>query len=160
MFSSSDGLPAICLVPSNGSVLPLPADPTDLRWLRVEEYFQARSFAENTQKAYRRELKRFLGWVDRPWAEVTPRQLAQFKGYLQEQGLSANSVNRALTAVMSFFSWLRTSYPESHPTNPAAAVELLSVPLPPAQDLSEAQIAALDWALTQRGKQNRAIGLC
>ncbi|MGI0495595.1 hypothetical protein ACN4EG_27780, partial [Alkalinema pantanalense CENA528] len=76
MGSSSEGLPAIRLMGSQSTIPLRSSEPTDLRWLRVEEYFQARSLAENTQKAYRRELKRFLGWVDRPWAEVTPRQLA------------------------------------------------------------------------------------
>lgn len=57
MFSDSQGLPFIRLVTSNSQVSRPASSPTDLRWLRVEEYFQARSLADNTQKAYRRELK-------------------------------------------------------------------------------------------------------
>ncbi|MEI2577298.1 hypothetical protein [Scytonema sp. PRP1] len=60
MFSGSDGLPQVRLVASQAPVPSRLTGPTDLRWLRVEEYFQARSLADNTQKAYRRELKRFL----------------------------------------------------------------------------------------------------
>ena len=87
MLSDSDGLPIIRLVSSQTPIPFRSPQLSDLRWLRVEEYFQARSLANNTQKAYRRELKRFLAWTDRAWADLTPRQIAQFKAYLQGQKL-------------------------------------------------------------------------
>ncbi|NJR48205.1 MAG: tyrosine-type recombinase/integrase [Leptolyngbyaceae cyanobacterium CSU_1_3] len=152
MFSGSDGLPSIRLVASQSPVPSRSTGPTDLRWLRVEEYFQARSLADNTQKAYRRELKRFLTWTDRAWSDLTPRQIAQFKAYLQGQNLSANSVNRALTALMSFFDWFRAAYPEQIAHDPTTAVEMEQVPLPPARDLSEIEVAALYLALEERGE--------
>ena len=150
MRSDPEGLPAIRLVSSQGPSRS--KEPIELRWTRVEEYFQARSLAENTQKAYRRELKRFMSWTDRAWAEVTPRQVAQFKTYLQEQKLSKNSVNRALTALMSFFDWLRSAYPDQIVHDPTTAVEMERVPLPPAMDLSEIEVTALEMALGERGK--------
>ena len=137
MLSGSEGLPPIRLVSAQTSVPTRSTEPTDLRWLRVEEYFQARSLADNTQKAYRRELKRFLAWTDRAWSDLTPRQIAQFKAYLQGQNLSPNSINRALTALMSFFDWFRAAYPEQIAHDPTTAVEMERVPLPPARDLSE-----------------------
>lgn len=150
MFSDSEGLPPIRLVSAQTSVPPRSTEPTDLRWLRVEEYFQARSLADNTQKAYRRELKRFLAWTDRAWSDLTPRQIAQFKAYLQGQNLSPNSINRALTALMSFFAWFRAAYPEQIAHDPTTAVEMERVPLPPARDLSEIELAALYLALEER----------
>jgi integrase/recombinase XerD len=150
MFSGSEGLPPIRLVSTQTSVSTRSTEPTDLRWLRVEEYFQARSLADNTQKAYRRELKRFLAWTDRAWADLTPRQIAQFKVYLQGQDLSKNSINRALTALMSFFDWFRAAYPEQIVHDPTTAVEMERVPLPPARDLSEIEVAALYMALEKR----------
>jgi len=152
MFSGSEGLPPIRLVASQTPLPPRSTDSTDLRWLRVEEYFQARSLADNTQKAYRRELKRFLAWTDRAWSDLTPRQIAQFKTYLQEQNLSKNSVNRALTALMSFFEWFRAAYPEQIAHDPTTAVEMERVPLPPARDLSEVEVTALYLALEERGE--------
>ena len=152
MFSGSDGLPSIRLVASQAPLPSRSTEPTDLRWLRVEEYFQARSLADNTQKAYRRELKRFLAWTDRAWSDLTPRQIAQFKTYLQGQNLSANSINRALTALMSFFEWFRLAYPEQIAHDPTIAVEMERVPLPPARDLSEIEVAALYLALEERGE--------
>lgn len=35
-----------------------------------------------------------------------PQQIAQFKFYLLEKGLSATAVNRALATLKSFFGWL------------------------------------------------------
>jgi integrase/recombinase XerD len=150
--SESDGLPPIRLVSPDSPRPPRCQEPIDLRWLRVEEFFQARSLADNTQKAYRRELKRFLTWADRAWSDLTPRQIAQFKAYLQGQNLSKNSVNRALTALMSFFDWFRAAYPEQIAHDPTTAVEMERVPLPPAKDLSEVEIAALYLALEERGE--------
>ncbi|NJL36203.1 MAG: tyrosine-type recombinase/integrase [Leptolyngbyaceae cyanobacterium SM1_4_3] len=152
MFSGSDGLPSIRLVASQSPVPSRSTGPTDLRWLRVEEYFQARSLADNTQKAYRRELKRFLTWTDRAWSDLTPRQIAQFKAYLQGQNLSPNSINRALTALMSFFDWFRAAYPEQIAHDPTTAVEMERVPLPPARDLSAIEVTALYLALEERGE--------
>jgi integrase/recombinase XerD len=152
MFSGSEGLPAIRLVSAQTPVPPRSTEPTDLRWLRVEEFLQARSLAENTQKAYRRELKRFLAWTDRAWSDLTPRQIAQFKTYLQTQNLSPNSINRALTALMSFFDWFRVAYPEQIAHDPTSSVEMERLPLPPAKDLSEIEVAALYLALEERGE--------
>jgi hypothetical protein len=87
-----------------GTSQAIASHPIDLRRLKVEEYFKARSLAPNTQRAYRHELERFLTWTDKTWSDLTPRQVAQFKHHLQEQGLAPPSINRALTAVMSFFN--------------------------------------------------------
>lgn len=149
--SELDGLPPIRLM-SPAALISSRREPIDLRWLRVEEYFQARSLADNTQKAYRRELRRFLTWTERAWSDITPRQIAQFKAYLQEQNLSKNSINRALTALMSFFDWFRAAYPEQIAHDPTIAVKMERVPLPSAQDLSAIEIAALYLALEKRGE--------
>jgi integrase/recombinase XerD len=150
MVSGADGLPQIRLI-STATPLPLRSSPpSELRWLRVEEFFQARSLAPNTQKAYRRELKRFLDWTDRAWSDLTPRQIAQFKAYLHGKNLSPNSINRALTALMSFFDWFRAAYPDQISHDPTTAVEMERVPLPPARDLSEIEVAALYAALEER----------
>ena len=92
--------------------------PTDLRELRVEEFLKARSLSANSQKAYKRELSRFLEWTDRSFSEVTPRQIAQFKAHLLEQGLAVTSVNRALATLKSFFKWLQQAYPDLIESNP------------------------------------------
>ena len=156
----SQGLPTLRLIVGETKVEVRSPALVDLREVRVTEFLQSRSLAANTEKAYRRELAKFLGWTDRPWAEITPRHLAQYKGHLKQQGLSANSINRALAGLMSFFDWFRTAYPEQMPHDPTTAVELERVPLPPAQDLSEVQVAALYLVVEERGersKRDRAV---
>ena len=148
----ADSLPPIRLISIDSAPAPqqLPAPPQDLRVLRVEEFLKARSLSANSQKAYRRELTRFLEWTDRPFADITPRQIAQFKFHLLEQGLTATSVNRALATLKSFFSWLMKAYPELRQHNPTEPVLLEKVPLPPARDLSPEEVAALVEALEYR----------
>ncbi|MBW4661426.1 MAG: hypothetical protein KME15_22355 [Drouetiella hepatica Uher 2000/2452] len=57
MLSNSDGLPIIRLISSQASVPARSPQPSDLRWLRVEEYFQARSLFKNSQNAYWQDLR-------------------------------------------------------------------------------------------------------
>jgi integrase/recombinase XerD len=151
-MAESEKLPLIRVVMTKAARSGRSPVPIDWRWKWVEEFLQARSLAANTQKAYRQELKRFLAWTDRAWTDITPRQIAQFKGYLQAQRLAPSSINRALTALMSFFDWLRLAYPEQLTQNPTAAVEMEPLPLPPARDLSEMEVGALYLALEERGE--------
>jgi integrase/recombinase XerD len=134
----ADPLPPIRLINFDSAPSPqqLPTPPQDLRFLRVEEFLLARSLSANSQRAYKRELTRFLQWADRSLADVTPRQIAQFKFHLLEQGLTATSVNRALATLKNFFSWLMKAYPDLKQHNPTEPVLLEKVPLPPARDLS------------------------
>ena len=50
--------------------------PTDLRWLRVSEFFNAKALAPNTKKAYSLELKRFFDWTDKTWNNINSRRSA------------------------------------------------------------------------------------
>jgi integrase/recombinase XerD len=122
-----------------------------LRQLRVDEFLQARSLSSNSQRAYRRELQRFLSWTDQPWATVTARQLAQYKTHLHQQQLAPTSINRALASLKSFYRWLQKAHPAEVPLNPAEAISFETVPLPPARDLLESEVDALYAALEQRG---------
>ena len=148
-----NALPPIRLIsfPPSSTPQQLPPAPTDMRKLRVEEFLKARSLSANSQKAYRRELGQFLTWTERSFAEITPRQIAQFKAHLLEKGLAVTSVNRALATLKSFFKWLHQAYPELIESNPTPAVSMEKVPLPPARDLSPQEIAALHDALKYRG---------
>ncbi len=123
--------------------------PTDLRLLRVEEFLKARALAPNTQKAYRRELERFLVWTDKPWNQISPRHVVRYKEGLQDS-LAESSVNRALSALKSFFGWLVQAYPDALAADPTQAVSLNKLPSPPASDLSDREVEALQQALLQR----------
>ncbi|MDV3002820.1 MAG: Tyrosine recombinase XerC (plasmid) [Chroococcopsis gigantea SAG 12.99] len=103
--------------------------PTDLRYVRVEEFLKARALSDNTQKAYRRELHRFLDWKDLPWGNITPRHITLYKEYLRST-LTDSSLNRALSALKSFFDWLGRTYPDVLPLDPTKTVSLNKLPSP------------------------------
>lgn len=150
--SSSPRLPTA--VPASG------ASPIDLRSLRVEEFLKARSLCANSKTAYRRELRRFLAWTERPISQITPRQIVQYKAYLEES-LAESSINRALSALKSFFGWLIEAYPDSLSTNPTKAVALNKLSSPPAFDLSDFEVEALVTAIAQlpEARQKRDAAL-
>ncbi len=134
--------------------------PVDLRSVRVDEFMGARSLALNTQKAYRRELNRFLNWTDKPLAEVNSRLMVKYKEHLVKS-LAPASVNRALSAVSSFFDWLVLAYPDTIDTNPVKPVSQLKLPSPKARDLSSNAVELLLKAVDSRSiatqKRDRAI---
>ena len=126
--------------------------PPDLRWQGIDEFLKAKAMAANTQKAYRRELRRFLGWCDKPWSQVTLKDMTKFKTYLVKQGLQASSRNRALAALKSFFGWFARAYPVEGSQIPTAVMSLEQLPELPPFDLTEDEIHALRAAISQRGR--------
>ena len=126
------------------------SQPTDLRKVRVEEFLKARSLSANSQKAYRRELYRFLDWSKLAWSEINPRHITKYKEYLHST-LAASSVNRALAALKSFFGWFKETYRDALVgDDPTKTVSLNKLPSPPARDLTDREVAALHTALLER----------
>ncbi|PSB46528.1 integrase [Cyanosarcina cf. burmensis CCALA 770] len=123
----------------------------DIRLGWIEQYIRANNLAKNTQKTYRLELERFAAWSNKAWADVTPRDIARFKHYLMTEcktragkPLMPASVNQALAALKSFYSWFRSSgYMDLTAVLPTAAVkfEKLGKPLP--KNLSDEQMQAI-----------------
>ncbi len=120
--------------------------PTDLQSLRVEEFLATKALSPNSQRAYRRELLAFLTIVNKPFAFIQSRHIVQYKVQLTEK-LAPSSVNRALSAISSFFDWLEQAYGNPNPT---LTIRQHKLPLPPAQDLTEAELEALLTALENR----------
>ncbi|MBD2307811.1 tyrosine-type recombinase/integrase [Chroococcidiopsis sp. FACHB-1243] len=139
--------------------------PRDLRWLRVEEFFHARTIAPNTKKAYERELRRFVDWTDKAWNDITGRDVANYKHDLEtcatdngKQQRSLSTVAVAMTALKSFFKWMAASYYINE--NPTVAVTIPPQKKPQPQHLSDAEVEALYEALSYRGEmqlRDRAI---
>ncbi len=138
---------------------------TDFRWLRVEEFFQAKAIAPNTKKAYERELRRFIRWTDKAWYDINSRDIANYKRYLEElkndkgkPQLSPATVAAALTTLKSFFKWLVTSHYIN--ANPTVAVSIPPQKKPQPQHLEDDEVEALYDALEYRGEmqlRDRAI---
>ena len=160
-MDSSREIPPVNLIPLSGNRQVKAAKPAaDLRWLGIDEFLKAKSLTPNTDKAYRRELRRFLEWCEKPWSEVTIKDLTKYKSYLIEQGLQASSRNRALASLKSFFGWFAKAYPVEGGQLPTSAVSLEKLPELPPFDLSSDEIEALKEALEYRGvsqERDRAL---
>lgn len=149
-------VPKVIVLEPGGGHRQNPTKSADLRSVRVEEFFRARELAPNTRKAYGRELRRFMGWTDKHWQEVTHKDLDRYKEYLQTQPTAsggkptAATINRALAALQSFFKWLTAK--DYIPRNPTLTLEKPKAdPLVP-QELKPSEVEALYTALAYRGE--------
>jgi integrase/recombinase XerD len=125
---------------------------------RVEQFLQSKALALKSQREYRRELKRFARWSGKDWEHVTGQDVAAFKGWLHEQGLSKASVAQAIAALKSFFTWLVAA--QLLAENPTLAVRIPTPTPPPALHFTEEQMQALWAALEFRTRtycRDRAI---
>jgi len=138
--------------------------PTELGWQRVEEFLRVRELAENSKKAYERQLRQFYEWVQKPWQSVTHRDIDRYKFHLKalpsKRGgsLSPATINQSLNALRSFFKWLTVKDYISR--NPTLTLEPLKVPPRQPQDLGGEEVTALTDALSYRGEsegRDRAI---
>jgi len=134
-----------------------PSDPADLRLDRVRTFLDSSNLTKNTGRAYWKELERFTHWNNKAWADVTPRDIANFKRYLIDEcktpkgkPLMPASVNQAITALKSFYRWYQLSgYLDYTAVLPTAAIkfEKLGKPLP--KHLSSEQMAAIAAVVSQ-----------
>jgi integrase/recombinase XerD len=71
------------------------------------DYLQVEcGLANNTRKAYRRDLTRFLGYFPDSLSSLTARRIEGFMRYCRDQGLAVSSSARALAAVRTFCKYL------------------------------------------------------
>ena len=71
------------------------------------DYLQVEcGLAVNTRKAYRRDLTRFLGYLNAPLETLTPRRVEGFMRHCRDAGLAVSSSARALAAVRTFCKYL------------------------------------------------------
>lgn len=133
--------------------------PTDLRSRYINDFLVSRHLAANTQKAYTKELNRFLTWSNLPLPEIGTKQIVQFKQYLEtDRHLKSASINRAIAAIASFYNWLIQAYPDQYSHNPTQAIDFASIPAPIAQDLSESEVMRL-WHVVANSQSSDSIQL-
>lgn len=75
-------------------------------------------YSQHTITGYEHELARFLDSLSYDLLTVKPHHITQFVGKLRQQGLSAKSVQRSLSAVRSLYEYLIDQHGLA--TNPAA----------------------------------------
>lgn len=76
-----------------------------LNYLLIE-----RGVAQNTLEAYGRDLRRYLSFIGQKglshFGEATPEIIVEYLVMIKNEGLSANSMNRALAALRGFYKYL------------------------------------------------------
>lgn len=92
-----------------------PAIAAYLEYLRVEK-----QYSPHTLKAYHRELSRFQATLRVPVTSVQAHHINDFLAVLKRQQLSANSIQRALSAVRGLFNRLLAT--KQIAANPAVLV--------------------------------------
>ena len=130
-------------------------NPPDLRHWQIEEFLRQTGKAENTQRSYRGQLKRFAAWCDRSWTDVTPSDLGKYRRDLKLQGLKPASVNHAVNTLKSFYHWLRRSngYPMNQPL-PTDAIDLERQPEPQAAHIEAEDLGEI-WAVLELEDKTR-----
>ncbi|HBO42567.1 MAG TPA: site-specific tyrosine recombinase XerD [Planctomycetaceae bacterium] len=91
---------------------PRPPSPADAvrRWLDAFVAYSSAEchLADNTVAAYRRDLVRFLAWLDgRAIPKLTIQDLAEYPVWLNQHKLAPASVARALVSLKVFFRYLQ-----------------------------------------------------
>lgn len=133
-----------------------PAPPVDLNWQRVEEFLRVRELSENTKKVYRRHLRQFDEWLQKPWQAAAHRDIDRYKQHLKQLpskrggSLSPASINQVIASLKSFFKWLTVK--DYITRDPTLTVEVVKEPPKPPSDLAETEVNALFVGLNYRGE--------
>jgi integrase/recombinase XerD len=138
---------------STNEIAITPVQPAGLQEARIrmiEQFLQARSLSENTQRNYRRQLEAFCDWVGKDWAAMSLNDVTAYKGYLEGRSLKISSIAASITAIKSFFTWMKKVGAISQ--SPADGVAIPTVPEGEAKHLEQHQIDALFEALKRRGQ--------
>ena len=82
------------------------SDPKEL----IEQYLRhlvvVRNFSGHTLSAYKREIYRFADFLQKPFDQSTPQDVKAFIAKLRHKDLSSKSIQRNLSAIRSFYSYL------------------------------------------------------
>jgi len=89
-----------------------------------------RGIAQNTLESYGRDLRRFVSFVEEKRnvtdiKEVNPETVVEYLTHIRNEGLAANSMNRALAALRGFYKYLLREKIINE--NPLANIELAKV---------------------------------
>ena len=89
-----------------GGVVPAATGPLVERFLDYVRH--ERGLAANTQAAYRRDLRDFVGWLGgRAAATLSVRDLGDYFAFLAKKGLARASIARQAATLKSFYAFLQ-----------------------------------------------------
>ena len=138
-----------------------PKTLSDLRHWQIEEFLRQTGKADNTQRAYKRQLKNFSSWCNKSWLDITPSDIGKYRRDLLQQELKPSSINHALNTLRAFYQWMRRSngYPVNQPL-PTDAIGLERVEEPQDLHIDQEDLADIWHALSTEGAtriRDRAI---
>lgn len=115
-----------------------------------------RGMAQNTLESYGRDLRRFVSSVQEKRKitdinEVTPEAVVEYLTNIRNEGLAANSMNRALAALRGFYKYLLRE--KIITQNPLANIELAKVWMKLPDTISKEEMKTI---LAQPGDQSIA----
>ena len=122
----------------------------------LDYLFIERGMAQNTLESYSRDLHRYLAFVQTnrkisDIGNVTPEIVVDYLTKLREEGLAANSMNRALAALRGFYKYLLREKVIAQ--NPLAHIELAKVWMKLPETISKEEMKTI---LAQSGNRNNA----
>ncbi|MFA5321775.1 MAG: site-specific tyrosine recombinase XerD [Smithella sp.] len=126
----------------------------------LEKYFNylliERGIAQNTLESYGRDLQRFILFIQDKkkitnLEDVTSEVIIEYLTRIREEGLAANSLNRALAALRGFYKYLLRE--KIIVENPLANIELAKVWMKLPDTISKEEMKAI---LAQPGTQNNS----
>ncbi len=112
-----------------------------------------RFFSEHTLRCYSRDLRDFFAWVSKAPEDVTPRDVSRYVSFLSRKGYSPRSISRKLSALRSFFRYMKRGGLVEE--NPAKAVGNPKVGKSLPSYLTEEEVRALLAA--PKSARDRAI---
>ena len=67
---------------------------------------QQRNYSHRTLDAYRRDLNRFVAWLDSGACVATAQDVSRYIAQMKREGLANSSIQRNLSAIRSFYGFL------------------------------------------------------
>ena len=67
---------------------------------------QQRNYSNRTLNAYRRDLNRFVTWLDCGASAATVQAVSRYIAQMKREGLANSSIQRSLSAIRSFYGFL------------------------------------------------------
>ena len=114
-------------------------------------------YSRHTLSAYTHELKKFVNFVEGPLDNVKPHDVTAYTVFLHRKGLKAKSIQRALSAIRKYYSYLQAN--QRIQLNPAAVARAPKAErrLPKVLDADQTAKLFDTPAKSAKDIQNRAI---
>jgi site-specific recombinase XerD len=122
--------------------------------VKYRRFLKRRNYSTHTIKDYMNTLQHFLGWLERPIEEVTPKEISAYIDSLLAKGLAAKTINCRLDSVRGFYRYMSHEEGMSLP-NPVKKGYALRLARPLPRYLKDEEVLRLFEVITDL--RDRAI---